>query len=234
MSFLEKEDLATCPYNPSHKIAKFKLLPHVHRCKDGLKSTKKLYHCKKDSLIMFFADKKEDHIKECHYCDNIYNNSKSDKIGLDDSNFSSILKKKPNYLDDQKSISLLTGSDDSKTITLNLDEMSELNASIISTASVLLDINSNAKGKFEINNDLNYQFYKKGLIIESDKIQIKDKELNEIGKGFKQMKVNSTYYENSIFNKDEKVENHSDLKKHKLKKDTSNTDLDETKFSRKI
>jgi len=222
MSISEKEDLAACPYNPSHKIAKFKLLPHVHRCKDGLKSTKKLYHCKKDSLIMFFADKKEDHTKECHYCFNIYNNLNSNANTLNNSNFSIAVKKKQNYFDDQKSISLLTGTDDSKTITLNLDEMSELNASILSTPSILGGIINDRNRKFDVeserrkdNNEIKYQFYKKGDIIEGYKL-INANCNNYCGGDIKQQKVNSYYSSN------------------KQEMDLNDCDLDETKFSRKI
>lgn len=140
----EKEDIATCPYNPSHKIAKFKLLPHVHRCKDGLKSTKKLYHCKRDSLIMFFADKKETHLQECQYCYNIYNNVGKDQSTLNDISLNKI-KKKPNYNNEEKSISYINVNQnvinfDNDNVTINLNpeefEMINLNNSVISMPSM--------------------------------------------------------------------------------------------------
>ncbi len=139
----QNEDLAICPYNPSHRIAKFKLLPHVHRCKDGLKSNKKLYHCKKDSLIMFFSDKKETHLKECQYCYNIYNNVGKDETTLKDSTIK--LKKNLKNCDEQKSVSFINMNNDlyyidNDNLTINLNnedfDMMNLNNSVMSIPSI--------------------------------------------------------------------------------------------------
>lgn len=239
----EKEDFATCPYNPSHKIAKFKLLPHVHRCKDGLKSTKKLYHCKKDSLIMFFADKKEEHIKECEFCFNIYNNLNT----VNDSSF--VSKKKPNYLDEQRSISLLTGTDETNTITLNLDEMSELNASILSTPSLFgnfenFKINNNINNNYKNNNNniifgnkqiseqantVKFQFYSG----KNDGIVDGNNDYNNQQQLKRNNNFNRDYNDNNDFSKisgDFVYEKGSDFNLQRAEGD----DLDETKLSRKI
>lgn len=61
-------NLASCPYNLEHRFAKHKLFAHIGRCKDASKSKKKLMCCKKDSMIMFFRDKKDEHYSNCDYC----------------------------------------------------------------------------------------------------------------------------------------------------------------------
>jgi len=79
-------------------------------------------------------------------------------------------------LDDQKSISLLTQTDESyynNTITLNLDEMSELNASIITTTSLL----ANLGGKNKNNNNESNDF----SAVENNKIFIDREEKQQNG-----------------------------------------------------
>lgn len=65
--------MATCPYNQNHCFAKYKLFPHLQRCKDA-KRGRKLYQCKKDIMVMFFIEDKPSHYAICSYC------SKSSKL----------------------------------------------------------------------------------------------------------------------------------------------------------
>jgi hypothetical protein len=64
---MNTSEMATCPYNPSHCFAKHKLFPHLERCKDA-KRGRKLYHCKKDTMVMFFYEDKLNHYSACSYC----------------------------------------------------------------------------------------------------------------------------------------------------------------------
>ncbi len=59
--------MATCPYNQNHCFAKYKLFPHLQRCKDA-KRGRKLYQCKKDIMVMFFIEDKPSHYANCSYC----------------------------------------------------------------------------------------------------------------------------------------------------------------------
>jgi hypothetical protein len=65
---MNTSEMATCPFNPNHAFAKYKLFPHIQRCKDALRSNKKLLHCKKDIMIMFFKEDRELHYSSCKYC----------------------------------------------------------------------------------------------------------------------------------------------------------------------
>ena len=58
--------MATCPYNPSHCFAKHKLFSHTQRCKD--KRNRILYHCKKDTMVMFLYEDISHHYRTCSYC----------------------------------------------------------------------------------------------------------------------------------------------------------------------
>ena len=64
---MNTSEMATCPYNPNHCFAKYKLFPHLQRCKDA-KRGRKLYQCKKDIMVMFFIEDKPNHYACCAYC----------------------------------------------------------------------------------------------------------------------------------------------------------------------
>jgi hypothetical protein len=64
---MNTSEMATCPYNPNHCFAKYKLFPHLQRCKDA-KRGRKLYQCKKDIMVMFFIEDKPIHYATCSYC----------------------------------------------------------------------------------------------------------------------------------------------------------------------
>lgn len=146
----EKDEIVSCPYNASHKLAKFKLLPHVHRCKEGLKCNKVLHHCKKDFYVMFFDDKKEEHFEHCKYCFSIYNNLDEiidDNIQADVST-SKIYKKRQEV---DNSFSFISSSQHDESLVLNYaDDISNVDKSMLSSAS-LWETSQVEFGKKQIN-----------------------------------------------------------------------------------
>lgn len=138
---MNKIETTTCPYNSSHIIEKFKLIPHVHRCKDQLKFNKKLFHCKKNSMIMFFEDKKQAHLKECEYCYNISTNNMD--RNLDDISFT-IKKKLKNSIGD--SISMIDSNILDNSNLLNSNELNVSDLLSVSNFSMMNDSNN-------VNND---------------------------------------------------------------------------------
>jgi hypothetical protein len=82
---MNTSEMATCPYNPNHSFAKFKLFPHLQRCKDAKKSNRKLYQCKKDIMVMFFKEDKHTHYNFCQYCSRSESNlNQTDTTGIEE------------------------------------------------------------------------------------------------------------------------------------------------------
>ncbi len=76
----EKESIIKCPFNENHLISTFKIIPHIHKCKDGKGKIDKLLKCKNNFLIMFFN--KEEHCKECKKCYKFYSNKENKNENL--------------------------------------------------------------------------------------------------------------------------------------------------------
>lgn len=68
----DNDKLISCPYNRTHRFAAYKLHDHLMRCKEGIKSTEKLYFCKGNSFICFVGENERyDHLKKCKLCNGI-------------------------------------------------------------------------------------------------------------------------------------------------------------------
>jgi len=103
----EKEIMIECPFNKNHSISTFKIISHIHKCKDGRGKIDKLLKCKKDSTIMFFN--KEEHSQECKKCYKYFfkKDTENEKQFNSLSNINKNINKKHN---DTDSISIITAN----------------------------------------------------------------------------------------------------------------------------
>jgi hypothetical protein len=63
------KDLVSCPYNKAHKVKQFKLLAHIHSCKDAKKyQPGEFLTCKKDVSIIYHISSKLEHDSTCKNC----------------------------------------------------------------------------------------------------------------------------------------------------------------------
>ena len=83
------ETMTNCPYNRNHTFLKFKLIDHINRCKDALKSTEKLYFCKGPSIKCILGNQKyEEHKKICEACNGNMSSDQSKTKAASNSNTS--------------------------------------------------------------------------------------------------------------------------------------------------
>jgi hypothetical protein len=62
-------ELVCCPYNSSHKVKKFKLLAHIHKCKDQKKyQPGEILNCKADPSTRYSINEKRQHEANCGAC----------------------------------------------------------------------------------------------------------------------------------------------------------------------
>jgi hypothetical protein len=82
--------IAVCPYNHSHLIAKHKIIPHLKKCQDALRDKRKTIYCKNDLSIVFLENDQEYHFSICNFCrPNTNNDSMSN---LNSSSFLSLYR----------------------------------------------------------------------------------------------------------------------------------------------
>jgi hypothetical protein len=107
----EKDNIIKCPFNKNHLISTFKIIPHIHKCKDGKGKIDKLLKCKNNPVLMFFN--KEEHSKDCKKCYKFYYKIEN-KIEIENENenysFSEINKYKKNNKNLSDSYSLITAN----------------------------------------------------------------------------------------------------------------------------
>ncbi|KAL6260973.1 hypothetical protein P5V15_008500 [Pogonomyrmex californicus] len=62
---MEADLLVTCPYNPAHRIRKFKFMDHVSKCKKTSNNTENKIECPVDKTHIVDCNKLKEHIKTC-------------------------------------------------------------------------------------------------------------------------------------------------------------------------
>jgi hypothetical protein len=62
-------DLVSCPYNQSHKVKQFKILAHIHSCKDKSKyKPGEFLTCRSDISVLYHITRKIEHELNCKAC----------------------------------------------------------------------------------------------------------------------------------------------------------------------
>ncbi|XP_072761386.1 uncharacterized protein [Anoplolepis gracilipes] len=62
---MEADILVTCPYNPAHRIAQYKFMNHVAKCKKTAKTIGNKIHCPLDTSHIVDRDHLKEHIATC-------------------------------------------------------------------------------------------------------------------------------------------------------------------------
>ena len=62
-------DLVSCPFNQTHKVKQFKILAHIHSCKDKKKyQPGEFITCRVDIACLYHITKRLEHESECKAC----------------------------------------------------------------------------------------------------------------------------------------------------------------------